>query len=177
MFPLKIRADLQVNSASRKLVLAAVENETPEHLGLKLAAYLLFWDEELIVDPGLKTAALTGQSFRPDLLGSDITGSVATWVECGNTSDHKLGKVLRRWPEARVVVLKEHPRGARAYRETLQAKVGKSERVRILCWPDGAFVEWMRCLSEKTEIVGEANDSSLNLVVNEQLCMVDMLKC
>jgi len=177
MLPLKIRADLQVNNGSRKLVLVAVENEKPEHLGMKLAAYLLLWKDELVVDPSLKSPALTGQAFRPDLLGADITGSTAVWVECGNTSDHKLGKVLRRWPEARFMVLKEHRRAAEAFREILAAKVAKSERVRICYWPDGAFAEWMGCLSEKTEIIGETNDSSMNLVVNERVYMVDMLKC
>ena len=177
MHPLKIRADLSVNDGSRKLILAVGDNEKPEHLGLKLAAFLLFWKEDLTVAPSLKCAALTGQAFRPDLLGSDITGSVAVWVECGNTSEHKIEKVLKRWPDARVVVVKEHRREGEAYRERLTAKVPKSERVRIYFWPDGTFAEWMDCLSERTEIIGESNDAGFNLVVNERVYVVDILKC
>lgn len=168
---------MHVNEGNKKLVMAAMANEKSEHLGLKLAAFLLFWDLDLIVDPGLTTPALTGQSFRPDLLASDVTGSVAVWIECGNTSENKIGKVLRRWPDARVIVIKENQRSAEAYRNTLTAKVPKSERVEFRYWPDRTFQEWMDCLSEKTEIVGESNDTSLNLVVNENMCVVDMLKC
>lgn len=176
MLPLKIRADLNVNHGSRKLVLTAVEPEKPQHLGLKLAAYLLFWDEELTVQPSLNHHALTGQPFRPDLLGTDITGSVGIWVECGNTSQNKIQKVLKRWSDARVVVLKERPAEAERFRKVLEDGVPKSGRVEILAWPEGGFKEWMRLLSEKTEIIGEAGGLTLNLVVNEEVCVADLKK-
>ena len=168
---------MSVNSESRKLVLVAIENEKPEHLGLKLAAYLLFWKENLTVDPSLKSSALAGQPFRPDLLGTDITGSTAAWVECGNTTEHKIGKVLRRWPAARIAVVKEYQRVAEDFRRMLSAKVPKSERVEVYYWPEGGFKEWMECLSEKTEIIGEANDAGFNLVVNERVYLADIRKC
>jgi len=177
MYPLKIRAYMQVNDQVRKLMLSAIENETAEHLGLKLAAFLLFWKEELVVDPSLKSTALSGQTFRPDLLGTNIEGSVGMWVECGNTSDHKLGKALRRWPDARIVILKENQRQALAQRDMLKAKVPKSDRIAVYYFPDGEFKNWMNCLSENAEVIGEANDAGLNLVVNENLFVVDMGKC
>lgn len=176
MPPWKIRADMQVNGGRRTLVLAATLNEKPEHLGLKLAAYLLYWDKELTVEAGAQHPALIGQDFQPDLLGTDITGSVALWVECGQTSQHKLLKVLRRWREAEVTVLKETPVQALRFRKDLESGVPGSERIRILYWPVGGFSEWLDCLAEKTEIVGEAGDVSFNLVVNERVYARDLLR-
>ena len=177
MFPVKIRADLHINHDNRKLVLAASETEKPEHLALRLAAFILFWDEELTNAPSSKHPALFGQPFRPDLLGTDITGSVSIWVECGNTSTHKILKVLRRWRQARVIVLKETPTQAQGFRELLQSDVPGSERVEVYSWAAGGFPKWIRCLSEKTDIVGEAGGKTLNLVVNEKVYLADLVKC
>lgn len=167
---------MRVNGGWRKLVLAAGENEKPQHLGLKLAAYLLYWDEELTVEASSKHPALFGQAFRPDLLGTDITGSVGLWVECGKVTRHKLGKLLRRWPEARLTVVKENRAQAERLREMLDEEIPRSERVEVLCWPGTGFNEWMGRLSEKTEIIGEAGGVSFNLVVNEQVYVADLLR-
>jgi hypothetical protein len=174
MGPQKIRADLHVNGDNRKLVLATIENETTEHLGLKLAAYLLFWKEELVVLPSLKHPALIGQAFRPDLMATNIEGSVSVWVECGNTSLHKLGKVLRKWPQARVVVFKDQPVQAENFRRSLKGVVPKPERVEVFGWPAGGFKNWMNCLSEKTDVIGDAADVSFNLVVNGEVYLEDL---
>jgi uncharacterized protein YaeQ len=177
MGPLKIRAYLQVNDETRKLVLSANDNETPEHLALKLAAFLVFWKDDPVVDPSLKSSALAGQALRPDLLSTNIEGSVGLWIDCGNTSENKLGKALRRWPDARIAVLKENERQALAQREVLKAKVPKSDRIQIYYFPQGEFKTWMSCLAENAEVIGEANDAGMNLVINENVFVVDMGKC
>lgn len=173
---MRIRADLHVNSGSRKLILVAVENEKHDHLALKLAAYLLFWEEDLVLEASAKHPALAGQDFRPDLLGTDITGAVSLWVERGNTSQNKLVKVLRRWPSARVVVFKEDPVKARRLRADLERDTPDASRVEIFHWPAGGFSAWERLLDEKTEVYGEAGGAGFNLVVNEQVYLADLLK-
>lgn len=175
--PYKIRADMQVNGDRRKLVLAATLNEKPEHLGLKLAAYLLFWDKELTVEASGQHPALAGQEFRPDLMGTDITGSISTWIECGQTTQHKLLKVTRRWREAAVAVFKETRLQAERFREALEAEVPTAARIHIYYWEEGRFSEWMHCLSEKTEIIGEAGGLNFNLVVNERVYLDDLKLC
>jgi len=176
MPPYKIRADMRVNGDWRKLVLVAVENEKPQHLALKLGAYLSFWEHDLILEASSKHTALMGQPFRPDLMAPDITGSMAIWVECGNTSLHKLTKVLRRWPDAKFAVFKEDPQKAERFRMDLEKEVPKSQRVEVYGWPRGAFDEWMRALTEKTEIFGEAKGVGFNLVVNETIYTTDLLR-
>lgn len=171
---MKIRADLHVNGGSRKLVLVPDDNEKPEHLALKLAAYILFWDADLVVGAGVGHPALRGQEMRPDLLGTDISGAVSLWVECGNTSLNKVGKAIKRFPYAQVVVLKETPALARRFRAEFGA--GASGRVEVLTWPEGAFADWASRLDEKTEVVGSASRTELNLVVNDRVFVTDLAR-
>lgn len=169
-----IRADLHVNGSSRKLYLPPSETEKAEHLSLKLAAYILFWEDRLTVDASVKHPALAGQDYRPDLLGTDVSGSVALWVECGNTTMNKIGKVLRRWSSARVLVLKEGPQEARRLRAELEKEEAHARRVEILHWPAGGFAEWHARVGAKTEVFGETTPTAMNLVVNEQTYVADL---
>lgn len=172
----RIRADMRVNDGARKLIFTCINNETPIHLALKLGAYLSFWDEDLTMEVGEKVPALAGQEFRPDLLGVDIAGQVSLWVECGTTAMHKVGKVVRRWPDARVAMFKENEAKGRFLREELERGLANPERVEIYCWPGRSFQDWMSLLSEKTEIDGEAKGVGFNLVVNERIYATDLLK-
>ncbi|MBI3547831.1 MAG: YaeQ family protein [Elusimicrobia bacterium] len=170
---MKIRADLHVNGDSRKLILVPGDNEKTEHLALKLAAYVMFWDAELVVDASAKHPALLGQEFRPDLMSTDDSGTVNLWIEVGTTSLNKLDKVLKRFPYAHLVVIKENPAQARRFK--VEAEELNQERLETLCFPDGAFAEWFGRLEEKTEVVGEATRTSMNLVVNDHIFVADLL--
>ncbi|MBI5595535.1 MAG: YaeQ family protein [Elusimicrobia bacterium] len=168
---------MAVNGGSRVLVLTCIENETPEHLALKLGAYLSLWDAELVLEASGKHPALAGQEFRPDLLGLDAAGEVAVWVECGNTALHKLGKVVRKWPRARVVLFKENEAKAKHLRADLAREGVDAERVEVYCWPGTAFRDWSGLLSDKVAVFGEAHGVGFNLVVNDQVYATDLIKC
>ena len=172
----RIRAEMRVNGGERTLTLACAENETPEHLAMKLAAYLSFWDEDMALDPGTKHPALAGQEFRPALLGVDAGGQVAVWGECGNTAMHKLGKVLRRWPDARVALFKDGELKGRNARRDVDKELPDPGRVEVYCWPGTSFRDWAGLLGEKTEVDGEAGGVGFNLVVNGQIYATDLLK-
>lgn len=167
---------MSVNGGSRVMVLTCIDNETPEHLALKLGAYLSLWDSELVMEASGKHPALAGQEFRPDLLGLDAGGAVSVWVECGNTALHKLGKVTRKWPQARVVLFKENEAKAGRVREDLEREGVDISRVEVYCWPGQAFKEWAGLMADKVEVIGEAHGVGFNLVVNDQIYATDLLK-
>lgn len=167
---MKIRCDLHVNGGSRKLLLVPGPNEPPSHLALKLAAYLLFWDQEPIVDASTKTPALAQYEFLPDVVCLDDAGDIKLWVECGTATMHKLSKLIRRLPvgRGRIVVLKETARDAQRLRREVDEQLEKAHRVEILFWPGTSFQDWLRAIGEKTEVYGEASERMINAVVNEQ---------
>ncbi len=171
---MKIRCDLHVHNAARKLILVAGPNEPASHLALKLAAYLLFWSEDPIMGVGAKNPALADFDFLPDLMCLDESGTIKLWVECGSTTMNKLTKLTRRLPQGRIVVIKELERDAQRLREDVEAQLDRPQRVEIMAWPGGLFKDWLACVEEKTEVYGEAGGLSLNLVINEHPFIADL---
>ncbi len=171
---MKIRADLRVNGGERRLLLVSGPNELDARLANKLAAALLFWDDEPIFDAGAKIPALADFEFLPDALGLDAEGGVKLWVECSTTTVHKLTKITRRAPRARVIVLKETERDAQRLRSELDSGFDRPERVEVLAWPGDSFKAWRAAVGETTEVYGEAGGLSINAVVNGVPFAVDL---
>lgn len=170
---MKLRCDLNLNGSARLVNIVQGPNEPESHLALKLSAYLLFWDYEPILDASVKIPVLADYEFLPDLLALEPDGGPKLWVECGSVTMHKLTKVTRRMPQARLVVLKETPREAKRLREELAAQFDRPEKVEILAWPEGGFKLWTTQVQEKSEVYGEAGGLSLNLVINEHVVSVE----
>lgn len=164
---MKIRCDLNINGANRKPYLVAGPNEPAEHLAHKLAAYILFWDHEPIIDATTKTPALANFEFLPDLIALDDGGEASLWVECGTITMHKLTKITRRMPRCRVVVIKESEREAARLRQDLSDQFDRPEKVEILAWPGRSYREWLGAVADKTEAFGEAEGLMINAVVND----------
>ena len=172
---MKLRCDLHVNGGARKLVLVPGIQETDEHLAMKLAAYLLFWDLEPIVEASAKHPALASQEFIPDLMALDETGAIKLWVGCGKVTMHKMGKLSRRHPGARLVVMRASEREARRLRGDMEDKVDRQASVEVLAWPQTSFKEWLQALQERTEVYGDAGGRTLNFVVNQRPFVAELL--
>lgn len=173
---MKIRAELHINGDERRTLLVAGPNELEARLANKLAAFILFWNDDPLLDASPKLPALASFEFLPDLLALDDAGEAKLWVECSTTTMHKLTKITRRAPHARVVVLKESERDAARLREELNAQFDRPERVEVLAWPPGRFKEWCAAVGEKTQAYGEADGRMINAVVNDVPFDVDFLR-
>ncbi|MCM2266500.1 MAG: hypothetical protein NDI60_01855 [Elusimicrobiales bacterium] len=171
-----LRCELNINGGCRRVLIMAGEEETLEHVALRLTAAILFFDGEP-VEPGPSDPALADIGFVPDLMVPDGAGGVGVWVECGNVAMNKLTKVARRIKEGRLVILKEdEPAGSRL-REVVKAEINKSERIEILAWPRKDFAAWKAALKESNYVYGEASGHSLNLVLNEAAFSVQLTAC
>jgi len=173
---MKLRCDLNVNGGSRRLLIVQGPSEPEEHLALKLAAFLLFWDKEPIIDASVKTPALTQYDFMPDVLCLDAAGDISTWVECGTSTMNKLTKLTRRIPlgQGRIVVLKSTERDAERLRRDMEQQLDRPQRVEVLAFPGTSFKDWVSAVAEKTEVFGDATESSLNVVLNQTPFAVDL---
>jgi hypothetical protein len=173
---MKIRAELSVNGSERKTLLVSGPSEPDDHLAHRLAAFILFWDYEPILDASVKTPALADYEFLPDLIGLDAGGEAVLWVECGSVTMNKLTKITRRLPRARLVVMKETERQAAELRRDLVAGFDRPEKVEILAWPEKSYKDWARVVAakaDKTEAFGEASGHLLNVVINEAMVVVE----
>ena len=89
------RCAVQFGNDRKKLILTGQDNETLEHLALKLAGFVLFFGWDPVVEISPKHPALNGQEFRPDLAAFNSAGEIFLWIECGNVTTHKLDKIIR----------------------------------------------------------------------------------
>ena len=164
---MQLRCTVHMGAAQRKLILVSQESETLDHLALKLAGFVLFFNLNALVEISSKNPAISSQEFKPDLLSLNDSGEIRLWVECGNVTTHKLDKLIRRNRNARIVVLKATPREAQNLRQALKKnEVNHSERVEIWAFPDGQFEGWKGVLEDSVEIIGETAERSFNLVAN-----------
>jgi hypothetical protein len=172
--PMKIRASLYLNGQEKQLVLFPVMQETTDHLLLKLAAAILFDRPDLILSPTLQHPALREQEFIPDLLHVNDQNEVTLWLECGKTTLHKMEKVAKRYRDARLVMLTDNPIEGRQIAENLPSE--KWNRWEILSFQHGEFVRWRASVKESNDVMGEADERSMNLVVNEDVYVTELEK-
>lgn len=173
---MKIRTNLNINGSSRKPYLVSGPNELEDHCAHRLAAYILFWDYDPILDASTKTPALANFEFLPDLIALDEGGEAVLWVECGSATMHKLTKITRRMPRARLVVIKDTEREALRLRKELTEQFDRPDKVEILAWPDQTYKLWTQTVADKTEAFGEASGHMMNLVMNETMFVIEFKK-
>lgn len=172
-----VRCELNINGKTRRALLVAKEEETLEHVALRLCAAILFFDGDPALDVSPSDPLLADIGFVPDLLTPDGTGGISAWIECGNVANNKLAKVARRIKEGRLVILKENVEGGRRLREVIKKEINKGESIEVWAWPKGEFARWTAALKESSHVYGEASGQSLNLVLNESAFDVQLVSC
>ena len=169
---MKIRATLHVDGRSTALLVCPVMQETTEHVLLKLAAAVLFAKREPILSPSSQHPALRDQDFLPDLVHVNDHNEVTLWIECGGTTLHKMEKVAKRYRDARLIVLTATPVEGATIKENLPQEPWN--RWEIFAFPHGEFARWKQLIRESNDLIGEADERSMNLVVNEEMYVMDL---
>jgi len=140
---------------------------------LKLASFIFFHlKEPLVITSPQQHDALVGQDFAPDLMTADYTNQVTLWIQCGKTTQHKLDKVTKRFRGARIWMLMAHPLEAKQMAESLEDE--GNTRIEVWCFRYGEFARWTGLVQEQNDIIGEANETSMNLVINSQMFMTEL---
>jgi len=103
-----------------KIIIGQRETETEKHVLLKFIAYLLFFREQIQIEPRLHDDNIP---FEPDLYACDYTLRPALWVECGECSVAKLDRLAVKVPEAEIWVVKR----SRDEVENLRRAMAKAE--------------------------------------------------
>ena len=173
---MSLRCDLNINGGSRRALFVSKDEETPEHLALRLAAAILFFDGEPALEVSPSDPAVADIGFYPDLMVPDGAGGIGVWIECGNVANNKLTKVARR-VKGRLVVLKESPESGRRLREVIAHEIRNGEKIEVWAWPRDAFAKWTAAIKESNYVFGEASGCSLNLVLNETAFDTQLITC
>jgi uncharacterized protein YaeQ len=170
---MKIRASLHLDGKTTPLQLYPVLQETDDHLILKLAACIFFHAKEpIVITSPQQHSALMDQDYAPDLLTADYTNQVTLWVECGKTTIHKLTKITNRFREARIWMLIAQPLEAKQMAQALDD--AKNKRIEVWSFQMGEFNRWKALVQEQNDVIGEANETSMNLVINNEMFMTEL---
>ncbi|HZS35995.1 MAG TPA: YaeQ family protein, partial [Polyangia bacterium] len=146
--PLPIRIEYRVTlsdvergvDASAQLIVGQDPEETNEHLTLRVLAWCLLYDPDLEFGPGVT------DPDGADLWSHDLTGRVATWIDCGATSAEKLKRVVRHRRGARVHVLLDDA----GERERLLAELVRARVAGVRVWlVDAALVRALASHDER----------------------------
>jgi uncharacterized protein YaeQ len=170
----KIRSSIHLDGESFELSVFSTLQETLDHLVLKLAASIFFHALHPTIETGATHHALSGQDFWPDLMAADLTGQVTLWIECGKTTLHKLEKVSKRFRQSRLVVLTAEPHQGQQQAEEVQAEGLKG--IEVWSFDYGEFARWKGLTTERNDIIGEATENSMNLVINNEPFMTELKK-
>lgn len=143
------QVELQQNyqtQARQKIVLGRIEYETEEHVLLKFLAWCLFYHPRLAIEKKVE------EEFEPDLVIQDYDQTVRLWIECGRVSLHKLGKLTKRYPEARIYVLVPSARDGQMMARQVEKKLDKPERVRIVAFNEDVVGPLLPLMTGKNEV-------------------------
>lgn len=170
---MRLRANLHLGDENSTLQLYPVLQETWDHLVLKLTACVLYHRvRPMVVSSPEQSPALAGQDHAPDLLTVDLTNQVTLWLECGKTTLHKLDKACKRHRQARIVMLFAEPYEAKQMREALSRE--DLDRIEVWSFPEGDYAKWKSLVIEQTDIIGEADHRSMNLVINGEVFISEL---
>ena len=170
---MKIRSTIHLDGNAYTLQLFPVLQETDDHLMLKLASFIFFHlKEPIVITSPQQHSALVGQDFAPDLMTADLTNQVTLWIQCGKTTLHKLNKITKRFRDARIWMLMAQPNEAKEIAKSLESE--GNARIEVWTFKYGEFARWRALVQEQTDIIGEANETSMNLVINNEMFMTEL---
>jgi len=172
---MKIRSTIHLDGKTLPLQLFPVLQETDDHLILKLASFVFFHAREpFVVTSSQQHAALVGQDFFPDLMTADYSNQVTLWIQCGKTTLHKLTKITNRFRDARIWMLMAQPNEAKQMAANLEEE--GNDRIEVWSFQYGEFDRWRKLVREQNDIIGEANETSMNLVINNEMFMTELTR-
>ena len=143
-----------------KLVVEKSGGESLRHILQKVCAYLLFCEDKPQIERRLTD---NKRDYRPDVVAFDEQGNVTLWVDCGQIHVRKVDDLTRRYPHARIVIVKIDRREMEAYAREAQKKVKRIERVEFLAFDDGFLAQIEPLLGHLNTVRASFDGTTLEL--------------
>lgn len=124
------KADLQLADMDRNLyagyslTLARHPSETDERLMVRLLAFALYADEQLVFGKGLSS------DDEPDLWLKDLTGAIDLWIDVGLPDERRIRRAAGR--ARQVVVVCYGGRGAEIWWEQNRSTLGRLQNLTVI---------------------------------------------
>ena len=165
---MKLHFDIYLNNSRRGILVCPREEETWEHVALRVTALLTMWPCEPVLETSGDIPAMQNVNMSADAVGINSVGEISCWAECGFTETPRLSKLIKRLPqEARFVLLTPSLETGEKTRAKLRKELRNHQRITILSWQEEQFRLWTATMRDDNFIMGEGTESGLNLVFND----------
>jgi uncharacterized protein YaeQ len=161
---MKYTFNLQVQDNKReraeKLIISAFEEESTEHVALKLLAFIMFIDREPHVDED------AGWHFVPDLIARDEAGDISLWIDCGSVSMKKVDTIATKVRDKiEFYVFRKTESDMERFYKSIADKVKHLQNVRCISFDDG-FIDGVAAALDRTnKLEGYISDDMVNLTI------------
>lgn len=132
-----------------KIIIGRQETETEKHVLLKFLAYVLFFREQIEIEPRLHDDNIP---YQPDVIAHDYTLRPTLWVECGECNVAKLDRLAVKVPDAEIWIVKR----SLAEAESLVLAMAKAElrtnRYGLVALDHEMFDEMAGLMTQRNEL-------------------------
>lgn len=157
----------QNNKPSRRCFFGLRGGESIDHVILKLVGFILFFDFDPEVEKDM------GWKYKPDLIAFDKKRKVILWVECADVTVKKIYRVLSKYKDAHVVVLKLTKREAEQFFDFFREE-GKSspngeeevkypENLTVIGFDEGFTDSLCENIRDRIEINAQWQENNLSI--------------
>ncbi len=132
-----------------KIIIGQHETETAADVLLKLVGFLLFFRENIQIEPRLHDDNIP---FIPDLLAVDYTLQPVLWVECGETSAARLDRLAVKVPAAEIWVVQRSRQEVDVLHQMMVRAELRTDRYGLVGLDPEMFDELLGLLAARNEL-------------------------
>jgi uncharacterized protein YaeQ len=132
-----------------KIIIGQHATETQKHVLLKFIGYLLFFREQIQLEPRLVDDNIP---FIPDLIAFDYTLRPTLWVECGECSVAKLDRLAVKVPDAEIWVIKRSVQETEDLWRAMAKAELRTNRYGLVALDPAMFDEMAGLLTQRNEL-------------------------
>lgn len=165
----KFTFDLQAEMPGRpkvkkKLIVVKADGETREHVVMKLIAYLIYYDDRLIIEKSVD------MHYKPDLVIPGDHGLPELWIDCGQIAVRKVESLAGKLRSSRFIILKETKREMEQFKKVIENKVQHFKSVEFLGFEPGFISGVALALDRKNEItLYQVMENVIGIALNDQV--------
>jgi len=166
--PVNFKFNIAKGLEKRLVILREAVGESPQHIILKLLAYLLFFDDNLQVE----TEAF--QHYKPDLVKFDEEQNwkVLKWIDCGVIDDKKLLKISKHNRQAEIYIFKNSKDSAQSLKDKVAKKASNAPNIRYCVFNKEDLKTIQELMAQRNEITIEdyfdIRSGRLDLIFNNE---------
>jgi len=122
------------NQSAGKRFFSLNEGESLDHVMLKLLAFIIFFEHT----PSVETSV--DWRYTPDLVAFDSYGRLRLWVECADVAPEKIKKILQKYHNVKLVILKITDGEAKSFSNIFRQEKDKEPGLMFMGF-DSGFID------------------------------------